>query len=247
MKNVLILEDDRTILRFLEKITKNADNNTQVYTYTNVKDACQCMLEHKIDLFIVDIILEAEKPGDTSGLYFAEKVRMIHRYKFTPLIFVTSLEDSKCISYSVFHCYSFIEKPFDPDNVRRIIADCLTFPEYDMENKILFFRKNGIVVAVDREDIVYVESIHHILHIHTIKKDELKIPYITLKRFLEMADSDRFFMCRRNTIIHKRYIRDIDNPNGIIRLAGGYRVEIGLTYKSAIRKMIGDTSDNLYC
>lgn len=237
VKNILIIEDDNSILQCLKKIVKSLDKSVEVYAYTNVKDAYQCMLEHKIDLFMVDIILDTDKPGDTSGLYFAEKIRMINRYKFTPLLFITSLEDSKCISYSHFHCYSFIEKPFRPEYVKQIVSECLEFPENIVQNKALFFRKDGIVVSVDREDIVYVESINHILHIHTTKNDVLKIPYITMKDFLEMVDSDMFVRCRRNTIIHRKYFRNADHTNGVIQLAGGYRVEIGLTYKNEMKKI----------
>ena len=245
MKRVLIIEDDNNILRHLEKIVRSVDKQVEVYAYTNVKDAYQCMLEHNIDLFMVDIILDTEKQGDTSGLYFAEKIRMVNRYKFTPLLFVTSLEDSRCISYSNFHCYSFIEKPFRPEYVKQIVSECLEFPEYMVQNKALFFRKDGIVVSVDRDDIIYVESINHILHIHTIKNDELKIPYVTLKSFLEMADSDMFIKCRRNTIIHQKYFRNADHTNGVIQLAGGHRVEIGLTYKNAMKKIFKASADNI--
>lgn len=246
MKHVLIIEDDHNILQCLEKIVKSIDRATEVFPITNVRDAYQCMLEHRIDLFVVDIILDTQRSGDATGLYFAEKIRMISQYKFTPLIFITSLEDSKCISYSKFHCYSFIEKPFDPNNVKNIISDCLEFPEPVVHHKALYFRKDGIVVSVDRDDIVYVECINHILQIHTVKPDILQVPYITLKRFLEMVDSDAFVKCRRNTIFNQRYFENVDNTNSIIQLAGGYRVEIGLTFKNVIRKRFSDTSDNLH-
>ena len=238
MKRVLIIEDDNNILQCLNRVVKSVDKSVEVYAYTNVKDAYQCIL------FMIDIILDTAKPGDTSGLYFAEKIRMINRYKFTPILFITSLEDSKCISYSNFHCYSFIEKPFSPEYVKQIVSECLEFPDCMLQKKALFFRKEGIVVSVDRDDIVYVESINHILHIHTIKNDELKIPYVTMKGFLEMADSDMFIRCRRNTIIHQKYFLNADHTNGIIQLAGGRRVEIGLTYKNAMKKIFKASNYN---
>jgi len=204
------------------------------------------MLEHTIDLFLIDIILDATVPGDTSGLYLAEKIRMISKYKFTPMIFITSLVDSKCLSYATFHCYSYIEKPFDPVYVKNVVAECLEFPKCQDENKILFFRKDGIVLAVNREDIVYVETISHVLHIYTVKGDVLKIPYITLKRFLEMADSDKFIRCRRNIIVHQKYMELIDLVNGVMLLSNGQSVDVGLTYKNAMRKLYDDTRADLH-
>lgn len=246
MKRVLIIEDDSAILQCLCDIVKSVDRGLEVYATTNIKEAYQCMLEHRIDLFLIDIILNTEKPGDTSGLYFAEKVRMIERYKYTPIVFITSLEDSKFVSYATFHCYSYIEKPFDPEYVKEIVLECLDFPGVPVQDKKLFFWKDGVVISVSRDDIIYVECINHILHIHTIKNDVLKIPYITLTKFQEMTDSDMLVRCRRNTLFHQKYFKNADHTNGIIQLEQGHSVEIGLTYKKAMRKMFGDTAANLH-
>ncbi len=129
MRKVLILEDNEHILYAMEKLAKEVDDKLIIYTYSNARDAYEGMLKHKMDLFILDIILDTKVPGDVSGLYFAESVRKIREYKFTPLIFVTSLNDSKFVSYEDFHCYSFIEKPFDPVRVKNTIKECLQFPK----------------------------------------------------------------------------------------------------------------------
>ena len=246
MKSVLIIEDDNNILYSLGKIVYSVPYNLEVYTCTTLNEACQCMLEHTIDLFLIDIILDTSKPGDTSGLRLAERIRMIDKYKFTPIIFITSLEDSKCISYSTFHCYSFIEKPFDPVYVKNMVAECLEFPERLVPDKMLFFRKDGIIMAVKRKEIIYVESINHILYIHTIQNDVLKIPYVTILKFLEMVDSDKFVRCRRNTVVNYKYLKNIDLVNGIILLSGEHRVEIGLTYKNTIRMLCHDKGTDLH-
>lgn len=246
MKKVLILEDNRSTLCLLEKLVKETDNNLVVYAFTNAKDACECMLDHKIDLFLVDIILDTGVPGDTSGLYFAQKVRRIERYSFTPLVFITSLMDSKFILYEEFHCYSFIEKPFDPQRVKTIVKDCLQFPGSDPEWKTLWFRKEGIVQVVALEEVVYVESIDHILYIHTNKAGVVKIPYIKLKDFLQKADSKYIQQCRRNTIINLRYMDNIDVSNGIIQFKDGRRVDMGVTYKKKIKEAIRILSNDMF-
>lgn len=57
MKKVLILEDSKVILWCLENLVKEIDNNLVVFTSTNMKDACKCMGNYKINLFIVDNFL----------------------------------------------------------------------------------------------------------------------------------------------------------------------------------------------
>ena len=85
---------------------------TNVLAFDRVKDAYECLMEKEIDLFVVDIILDKSVQGDSSGLRFVDNVRRVTRYAFTPVIFVTSLEDSRLYTYEKLHCYSFVENPY---------------------------------------------------------------------------------------------------------------------------------------
>lgn len=219
-------------LEHLTKIIHDLDPKNVIYFFDNIKDAYQCVMEKTIDLFLIDIILDSRYPGDTSGLKFVENIRRIEYYSFTPIIFITSLEDVRAYTYENLHCYSFIEKPFDVDRVTQTIEKCLKFPGKGNDTKTLYFRKEGIIVAVEREDIGYVESINHILHIHTIQGGVLKIPYITLKKLIEDIDSCEFIQCSRNTIINKRFVQNVDIANRIIQLKDIFgKVGIGTMFK----------------
>ncbi|MCM1187430.1 MAG: LytTR family DNA-binding domain-containing protein [Lachnoclostridium sp.] len=236
MKKILVLEDNPTTLMNLTQIVQNVDVKNIVYPFHDLKDAYQCAMEKEINLFIVDIILDRNNPGDSSGLKFVENIRKINHYAFVPIIFVTSLEDAQFYTYANLHCYSFVEKPFDAEQLRKLIAQCLRFGESVSTSKTLYFRKDGIILAAEREDIVYVESINHIIHIHTRQGDVLEIPYITLKKLLDDLDCLDFIQCSRNTIVNQKFIHNIDKTNGIIQLKNGMgRVDIGITFKSAIK------------
>lgn len=238
LKKVLILEDNLTMNDYLQKIVAEIDIKQHVFAFSDIKDAYQCALEKRIDLFVIDIILDTSVPGDSSGLKFVDRIRKIENYKFTPVIFVTSLEDAKLYTYERLHCYSFIEKPFEPQRLKELVRECLYFSNDIEIRKTLYFRKDGIILAVDREDIVYAESINHIMNIHTKQGDILKIPYITLRRLVEEADSADFMQCSRNTIVNKSYIANVDIPNQIIQLKGGLgKVEIGIMYKKQLKEM----------
>lgn len=238
MKKILILEDNKNTLRHLAAIVREADAKCEVIALDNIKDAYKCALERKIDLFIIDIILDTRRPGDSSGLRFVDSIRKINNYAFTPVLFVTSLEDSKLYAYEKLHCYNFVEKPFDTDKVRQMVAHCLKFPGFQEEDKTLYFRKDGIVLAVDRSDIVYAESVNHIMYIHTRRSDTLEIPYLTLKRLLDEADSPDIIQCSRSAIINKRFVHNVDMTNRIIQLRDNYgRVEIGLMYKKLLKEI----------
>lgn len=105
MKKILILEDNLTTLKNLTKIVRDLDERNAVFSFCELKDAYQCAMDRVIDLFIVDIILDRNRPGDSSGLKFVENIRKINHYEFVPIIFVTSLEDAKL--YKIIHLREF--------------------------------------------------------------------------------------------------------------------------------------------
>ncbi len=239
VKNVIILEDNSTTLEQLRQLVLEC-GAYHVYALDNFEDACACVMKNTIDLFLVDIILDTGKPGDTSGLLFVERIRQMEQYMFTPVIFITSLEDPRMYTYENLHCYGFLEKPFDPERVRTLVRNSMHFPKTAQEDKTLFFRKDGIIMAVNRNDIVYVECINHMMRIHTVKKDYLEIPYYTMKKILAEIDSADMIQCSRSSAVSRKFIHSVDIPNRFIQLKDGLgTVEIGLTYKKSMREMVG--------
>lgn len=236
MRKILVLEDNLAALEHLAGIIREVDMKNTVYCFADIKSAYQCAMEKTIDLFLIDIILDTNRPGDVSGLKFSENIREVERYRFVPVIFITALEDSRLYTYEKLHCYSFIEKPFDEEKVKRSVEQCLKFPETGKGNKTLFFRKEGIILAVEREDITYAQSSGHIMHIYTRQGDILKVPYITLKKLLEETDSPDFIQCSRNTIINKKYVQNVDIPNRMIHLKDDSgMVEIGVMFRKHMK------------
>lgn len=120
-KAVLIVEDDANQLEVLRQIVEAADNSAEIYTAMDVASAYKILLTHTIDVFLVDIILDTSLRVDTSGIRLVEKLRTIPRYMFTPVIFVTSLEDPAMYAYTDLNCISYIEKPFDTSQVLRVV------------------------------------------------------------------------------------------------------------------------------
>ncbi len=238
MKKVLILEDNVVAVEHLKALILELEVKCDVYATHDLKDAYQYILENTVDLFIIDIILDTSRPGDTSGLKFVDNLRKIEQYAFAPVIFVTSLEDSKLYTYEKLHCYSFIEKPFDSKVVKRTIEKCLQFPSKEREKKTLYFRKDGIVLAVDVENIVYAECINHIMHIHIDNGEILKIPYVTLKKLLNDTADYNIIQCSRNTLINKDFVYNVDITNRIIQMKDNHgRVEIGVMFKKYMKEI----------
>lgn len=237
-RKILIVEDSEAHMNVLRNIVEELQQDVQLYCASNVSRAFQIALEQHIHLFLIDIILDMKKPGDTAGLNFAREIREISKYRFTPLIFITSLEDPKLYSYSQLQCLSYIEKPFSVEQVRRTILNALEFPIKEDKERYVYFRKDRIVHSVRISDIVYIEISRRKINIHCTY-DALEIPYITCEEMLQELDSDEFIQCSRYCIINRQYIEHIDYTNRFVKMRYTETpVEIGVIMKKEFKKRV---------
>lgn len=237
---VLIVEDNKAHMDALCKILKDLNRDLQVYCANDLTEAFHLALEQHINLFLVDIILKTDKPGDVSGLNFVREIRNISKYKFTPVIFITSLEDPKLYSYSQLHCFGYIEKPFSVEQVKTTVLDALEFPAKEDDERYVYFRKDGIVYSKCIKEIVHIENSKRKIVIHCIN-DKLEIPYKTCEEILKELDSDLFVQCSRYDIINRKYIEQIDYTNRFVKMKYTEApVEIGVIMKKSFKQRMED-------
>lgn len=231
MKKILILEDNIKCANIIEKALYKMSDRVKIFSVSCVNDAYPIVINNKIDLLIIDIILDISQPGDTSGIKFVKNIRKIPQYKFTPVIFVTSLEDPELYAFRELHCYGYIEKPFDIKQIEKLCLDALKYTTPNIEEEILYFRKDGILYPVNCKDIVYAESTNHKMCIYFENKSELTIYYKSCKQVIEEAKGEDLLQCNKGTIINRRHIINVDLPNNIVTMKGNVRINIGNAYK----------------
>lgn len=239
-KKVLIVEDDISSMNALEKMVKEINVLAVCLKASNVENAYRLLHENIIDVFILDIVLDTSLQGDVSGMKLAEEIRRIERYRFTPIIFVSALSDPRYYAYTNLRSYSYIEKPFHLEETRKILREAMLFNTEPEKDKYLYFRKDGILFSVKENEVIYIESKHHILYIRSIK-ETIDIPYKTCKEMLEILDSHKFIKCNRSTIVNKEYIKTIDVVNRYIGVDSdmGYgKISIGIGYLKNILREI---------
>ena len=239
-KRVLIVEDNNVQLEMLKKLVLEVNPNTVVYTAEDVHKAYQIVLERTIDVFLIDIILDTTMPGDTSGIKFVEKIRDISKYMFTPVLFVTSLEDTTNYAYTDLNCLGYIEKPFDPEAVKFLLERALNFSTARNQDATFCFRKDGILYPIKVRDILYIESINHVVTVYLVNDGTLTVPYKPCKTIIEEVDADCLMRCSRNVIVNKNYITYVDTANRYIMLKDvNKQIEIGITYKKKVLAEFG--------
>jgi len=237
-KRVMIMEDNESILQMLSEIVRAIDSKIEVFEFSSLEHAYDVALENTIDVFLVDIILDSEDRSDISGLHFIERIRAVAKYEFTPVIFITALEDPKFHAYSELHSFSYLEKPFRTEQVRRVVEKALRFPRASQKDKTLFFRKEGILYSVKCSEILYIENIKHQVHFHRVNGESFTIPYKALKQIMEEAEDSELLQCNRNMIINSEYIYSIDIINRFIMLKGIEKpINIGRTHLKKVSRL----------
>ena len=234
-KTVLIIEDEIEQLNVLKQLVRAAGENAEVFTATDVTHAYEILMEKSIDVFLVDIILDTTRPGDTAGVRLVERIRKIPKYMFTPVIFVTSLEDPTMYAYTDLNCMGYIEKPFEPERIIKLVEKALNYTTAREKEISITFRKDGILYPVRLKEIVYMESQNHVIHVHLRDGSELEIPYKTCKQILQETDEGSLLQCSRSTIVNREYVQGVDVPNRYLMLKEGFgMLDIGGRYKKKI-------------
>ncbi|NKB36703.1 MAG: response regulator [Gammaproteobacteria bacterium] len=107
-KTILVAEDDRTTRLVMKKVLEN--EGYHVIEGDRGEKSLFLALEKDIDAFLIDINM----PG-LSGIEICERIRSIDRYKFTPIICITSMEEEANLE-EVFSsgATDFISKPANP-------------------------------------------------------------------------------------------------------------------------------------
>lgn len=171
-----------------------------------------CTMDNNIDLFLVDIILEPKVRNDSSGIKFAKDVREMTRYKWKPIIFITTLSGLEAHLLKQVHCYDYIEKPIDTTRVRKHILealDAILSERREKEPESLMLRYEGISFPITVDRVIYVVNRRGILYIHDWE-EVIEIPNLSTKSFLERVKDNTFLEPKKGTAVNTRYIKSVD-------------------------------------
>ncbi len=231
-KRILMLENQRNYAKIITEITQNLLENVELFHAKNTKEGIVMAMEKAIDVFIVD--LDVGACNNVMGIKFIENLKHNDKYRFTPIIVLSSAKDPNNYVYDNLHCYSFMEKPIKEHILMKNISDALMYSRSEKVVKQGYFKIDGIYHAINIDDIIYTESHNRTMQINTRKKKYL-VPYVTCEQFLERYNSDVFIRCSKSFIVSRNYIQSVDFTNRYIELTEDFgQIGIGLYYKKQV-------------
>lgn len=241
MKRVLILNNEKNVREELKEIVKGINPEAVIYMTRDIGIAYQTVMENTVELFLIDISLKKNnKQTDVSGMEFAENIRQMKKYKFTPIIFVTGVSDEENHAYKTVHCFDYFEKPYEHETLTNSIREALEFHGERRNDRVLFYKVRGVLKAIRVKDIVYVKSEERGLRVVTTESSCFVL-YKTCKEFLQETDSEEFLQCNWSTVVNRNFIQSVDIVSRYIRLQKCKdELEIGSSYKKAFVSKLED-------
>lgn len=208
MKSILLVEDDINQRRNLKKMLQEIDCSLRIYEAQDKYGALEILNNENIELFFIDISLK-----NSSGLDLALELRKIPKYELSWIVFLTTNVQYMFQAFKEIHCYDYIIKPYEKDEVIKLTKKLISGTYINNiainERKYVVFEINkGISTRLYIDEIIFIEISLRTCIVHT-KQGKYEIKRLTLKKALELIDSDDIMQC------HKSFAVNINHINGI--------------------------------
>lgn len=204
---VLVLEDEVIQRENLVRIIERNYLDVKSYEAKSIKEAREMLNSKEIDLFLIDINLE-----DGSGIDFAKEIRKLQKHEFTGIVFITTQIIQIIEAFKSTHCYDFIVKPYNEEDIKRIID---TFVRkigntgVDKGKHIIVPVESGVSVKVYEEEIVFIEYASRKSIIHTVNQ-VIESKTLSLSAILKMCKSENIVQAHKSFLVNVKYIEKIE-------------------------------------
>lgn len=237
MKNILVAEDDIKQCENLKKMLHMIDTEFNIYEAQDKDVALKISNNVHIDLFFIDVSLK-----NSSGLELALDLRKISRYEFGWMVFLTTHVEYLTQAFKQAHCYDYIVKPYDKDEIismiKKFIAHVKNNSVQEKERKSVFLDlKSGVSMKFYIDEIIFIESSMRTCIVHTIR-DSYTLKKISLKKILNLIDCDYIIQSHKSFLVNIKYISRIEKIDS--RLSKIYlensseKILLGYKFKNSV-------------
>ena len=200
MARIMIVEDEANIAKGLDSIVKSIKSDIETTITGYAEEALEKATDKSYDMFLLDIQLK-----DYSGFELAKELRDIAKYKLTPIVFITAIPTRELLAFKEIHCYDYIIKPFNKEEVKKTISTIINYGiKQEIKEEYISFDQKDYTYRVKLDEIIYLESALRKIKVVTIK-EEIKVTNITLYAILDRLP-DNFIRCHRGFIVNINYM-----------------------------------------
>ena len=224
-----IVEDEMIIAANLSNILENMGYDIASIASTYI-EALEMIDNEKPDLVLLDINIKGKK----DGIDIAWKIREDYDI---PFIFLTANADAATVERAkLIEPPAYLVKPFNKDDLYASIEICLhnytkrkaekaANENYAIKDS-LFIKEGSYFHKVKFEDILYLESDHVYVNVHTLNKKIMVRS--TMQQYISNFDERKFFRIHRSYVINLDHIQTINTENIVIN---GITLPIGKMFR----------------
>jgi DNA-binding LytR/AlgR family response regulator len=206
--------EDEVLISELIKISLEKSGYEAIEPVTNYTEAIKMIETYKPDFLIIDVQLSGSKDGIDLASYVNENHKL-------PFIFLTANSDKATIERAKqVNPFAYLVKPFKSEELFTTIEICLNNynsrkPELKTNVRAtakdsIFVKDSTVFHKILCKDILYLESDHVYVNLHTINKRYLIRS--SMKDLYENLDPNIFLKIHKSYIINSDHVQTID-PN----------------------------------
>lgn len=207
MYSIILVEDDFMQRTILKKMLTSTYDFVRVHEADSESGALEIIENNEINMFIIDISLK-----ESSGLDLAKKIRNIPKYEFNQIIFLTTHIEYITQAFKQVHCYDYILKPYDKDDVYAMLNRIILNENkktLEDNKEIVVTLKCGIYIGIKIKEIVFIEVKGKNCDIHT-PTGTYTATNISLKKIMKLIDSENILQSHRAFAINVNHISKIE-------------------------------------
>ena len=156
--SIILVEDDFMQRDILKKMLLFTCEVLKIYEADSEITALDIIEKNDINMFLIDISLK-----ESSGLDLAIKIRSMPKYEFRQIVFLTTHMEYITQAFKQTHCYDYILKPYDQEDVQVMLNKLILNDVNNLNNnserdrEIVITLKSGIYVGIKIDDIFFIE------------------------------------------------------------------------------------------
>lgn len=207
MMRILIVEDEKNIRKSIVNIIRDIDDSIDIIEKKDGEAVGYDIKNNEIELFLLDISLP-----NGSGIQIAEKIRASELNKHAFIVFVTGHKEYELDGFKKYHCYDFLEKPFDKKRLINIVQSIklgLSRIEKVNPEKAIILNLKNFILKIYCSEIFFLEIHDRKCTIHTTSGKHI-VPNTTIKRFVEELPGDNFKQTHKSYLVNTDKIIKIE-------------------------------------
>ncbi len=222
----IIIDDEPFAIESLKSLLKNCPDIEILNTFENPIDALKFIQSNNIDLIFLDI----EMP-ELSGIDLLKKMEN------PPATIITSAYPQYAIQGFELDVLDYLIKPISNERLNKSILKAKEYLEVrknkPSEKNFLFIKCEKVIEKIFTDDILYIESLHNYVAIHTENKKY--VTYNSLKNIESMLPKNKFIKIQKSYIAA---INKIDSLEGYTLSIKNLKLPISRSKKEEILQIL---------